>query len=385
MKIISRKSVSLLSAMLLSAALLAPAAAQEEEEGFTIGGALRYNFFVKMFEDAQGDISVSPDDVQFTWDTWRLNVGGQKAGILLDFEYRFYPNGNYHFIHHGWFGYRFGENTQLEVGVTQVPFGDLTYASHSWWFSGAYYLGLEDDYDMGLKLNSQIGAFDLSLAYFLMAEPQGTGATAASRYSYDVVPTSNTNQERNQVNARAAYDIAYGDLGSTEIGLSGQFGQIYNSAQDEYGSHLAAAIHADANVADFNIKGHAIYYGYNDVVDADGNELETITMGAYDWPYQVATEGMVYTAGIAYTLPVTFGPASITLYDDYSYIDKSNEDFNDAQQNIIGFLVAAGPMYNYFDFAMGKNHPWLGGPDFGVAEEDADWQYRFNVNLGYYF
>ena len=51
-------------------------------------------------------------------------------------------------------------------------------------------------------------------------------------------------------------------------------------------------------------------------------------------------------------------------------------------------LVTAGRLLTYFDFAFGKNHPWL-GPDYGSAlaagDPNADWELRFNINIGYYY
>jgi hypothetical protein len=55
---------------------------------------------------------------------------------------------------------------------------------------------------------------------------------------------------------------------------------------------------------------------------------------------------------------------------------------------VIGVLIAAGKLFTYVDFAFGKNHAWI-GPDYtlGFAEGNpsAQWEMRFNVNIGYYF
>jgi hypothetical protein len=73
---------------------------------------------------------------------------------------------------------------------------------------------------------------------------------------------------------------------------------------------------------------------------------------------------------------------------DYTYVDKSNENFYDTQHLIPGFLVTAGNLYTYVDYAMGKNQPWLTdnfGTGLGTGVKDPQWNTRFNINLGYYF
>jgi hypothetical protein len=112
-------------------------------------------------------------------------------------------------------------------------------------------------------------------------------------------------------------------------------------------------------------------------------------MGAYGSPYPVASKANMYVAGLAYTIPVEWGPiSSIQPYVDYTLIDKTNENFHDTEHLIPGFLVTAGGVYAYFDYAMGKNQPWLTedfGKGLGSGVEDPDWNKRFNINIGYYF
>lgn len=382
----------------------------QDDSGFSIGGAVRYNLLLTSYED--NDITVN--DGQFTWDTWRINVSGQNdAGVKLDFEYRFYPTFGTHFIHHGYVGYDFNEQNEIQIGVMQVPFGDQTYASHSWWFSGAYYMGLEDDYDMGFKYVKSKDNWNFALAYYFSPEPAGPSPTAieefpsygiggSGRYSYDIIPKAPvfledgtlvevgaSNQERNQVNGRAAYSFSIGEMGTSEIGLSGQYGGLYNSTLDEFGSHSAFAAHLDLNLNRFNIKPFVIFYNH-DAKNDDGSDADLVHMGAYgSGTYPVAAQATLYNLGIAYSLPVSIGPISnLTFYNDYTFTDKANDDFEDTQQNILGFMVTAGSVYTYFDIAMGKNQPWLTnsfGTGLGQGVEDADWNTRFNINIGYYF
>ena len=367
------------------------------DSSFKVGGAVRYNMLLTDY----GDDEINVADGEFSWDTWRLNVSGiNSAGIILDFEYRFYPTYGTHFIHHGYFGYDVAENNQIQLGVHQVPFGDQNWASHSWWFSGAYYMGLEDDYDIGLKYVRTGEAWDFTLAYYNQAEPAGPSPTSvekwpsygvggSGRYSYDIIPSEgNSIRERNQFNARAAYKFPLAGK-TSEVGFSAQVGQLYNSFLDDYGSHSAFALHLDANINRFNIKAFGIYYNHT-VKNDEGVETDLVYMGAYgSGVYPVAAEAMVYNLGLAYTIPVTFGPvSSMMFYNDYTLTDKVMESFHDTQQNILGCMLSAGSVYTYIDMAMGKNQPWLTnsfGQGLGAGVKDAPWNIRYNINIGYYF
>ncbi|HKK24837.1 MAG TPA: hypothetical protein VJ941_04380, partial [Gracilimonas sp.] len=178
--------------------------AQDDEASLSVGGAVRYNVLLTDYEDG----TIDNNDGQFTWDTWRINVNAEKNGVKLNFEYRFYPTFNTHFVKQGWLGYDFDDKNNIQIGVTQVPFGNLQYNSHNWWFQGPYYVGLEDDHDMGIKYTHTAENWDLMAAYFFQPEPAGPAGGSGSfgfggsgRYSYDIVPTGNqSNYERNQLN-----------------------------------------------------------------------------------------------------------------------------------------------------------------------------------------
>jgi len=359
-----------------------------------VGGALRLNAFYKSWDQENKDLGGD-----FAFDTFRINVDGSFQGIGVSAEYRFYQG--YNMLHHGYFDYVFKDSTALVVGVSRVPFGLLPYASHNWFFNITYYLGLEDDYDAGVKVVLPGENLNLAFAFYKTDEGSYTGDSIDSaRYSYDVVHTDEnelgyagvlgprTNSEVNQLNARAAYTLRHGGRSSTELGVSAMYGGLYNSTTTDTGRHWAGALHLNGNYGRFNVMLEALSYGFEPENPA-GQDDRFIVKGAYDAPYKVASEGSIYMANIAYTLPIknkTFD--SITFYNDFSYLKKSEDSFTDSAQNVLGALVAAGRLVTYIDAAFGKNHPWI-GPDYGraLAEGDsgAGWELRFNINIGYYF
>jgi hypothetical protein len=399
---------------------IAPVKAQEadDEDYLNIGGALRINLVSQHYENES-----TPQNTYATLDTWRINVDASYSGVVLDFEYRFYPTFNTHFIHHGYLGYNFSDDLNMQLGVTRVPFGNLNYNSNSWWFLIPYYVGLEDDYNMGIKFIYDINPkLNIAAAYFRQSDPAGPaygiasfGGPGAGTYSYNIIPDEDgvlsetgapsSVREMNQFNLRTVYQLHE----STEVGFSGQIKGIYNSVLNdtEYGN--AWALHSQSNFGNFNLKLQYTSYNYK-ARDDEGNLLNRIQMGAYGDPYYgdgVAARASIITAGLAYNIPVNWGPiSSILPYFDYSMMTKDGEltpgENAEAYQHtymiVPGFMITAGKVYTYVDFALGKNHPWLTdsfGTGLGAGHlneqgspipvNDIDWNLRFNVNIGYYF
>jgi hypothetical protein len=369
---------------------------EEKESAQSLQLDLRFAVRVNLFRKSW---VTGSEKSKAEFDTIMLGLDASHGQVLTSWQYRFYDG--YNMLHHGYVGYRFDDNSEVQIGVHQKPFGLLPYASHNYFFNLTYYVGLEDDYDLGAKLILDRKPFDLQFAYYLRDEGSYAGDSIDSaRYSYDIVDTDaselgaagvttpRTNQERNQLNARLAYTIEHTDVGSTEIGCSAEWGQIRNDTTDRSGDHWAAAVHLNGNYDRFNLQLQAARFS-NHPENPPGQDDRFIVRGAYDAPYKVAAEGWLFVANLAYKLPVEGPPVdAITLYTDYSYLLKSESAFRDSQQFVVGASLEAGPALIYIDFAFGKNHPWL-GPDYSAAlaegDPNADWELRFNVNVGFYF
>ena len=382
-----------------------------------VGGALRYNYVYRDW--AEGQYGSGGGEVDF--DTARINLSLDKEQWIGALEYRFYrPEAGsykwqvdnttsdndywYSMLHHGWLGYRFDDSSEVHVGVHQVPFGIQPYASHNWFFQLAYYVGLEDDYDLGIKYIKKAAPWTLKLAYYVQDEGHYFGrSNDSARYSYDLVEdpcwdgTSPANEEDGQVNARLTYTLAHGEKGQTEFGLSGQYGLIENGNSGDHGDHYALGLHTNTTYNRWNVMAQTIRYEYSPenvpALDtaAPYQDGSYVVMGAYDAPYRVASKGWVHSLGVSYKLPINNVDwiDSITFYDDYSILVKDESDWSDSQQNVLGAMIASGGFYIYCDIASGKNNPWL-GPGWtnslaNTAGETNDWDTRFNINVGYYF
>lgn len=361
-----------------------PESKPEDEPFLDIGGALRFNYNLSTWKEDQlergGD---------FGFDIFRINVLAAYKGIKLNAEYRHYAEGfGGGMLKQGWFQYDFSEASQIQVGLNQVPFGIQQYNSNNWFFNMTYYVGFEDDHDMGIKYIRDTGRWKWQAAYYKSAEDLVFSAAEGSpdRYSYDIL---GRNKENNQLDFKVVRRL--GDSLAHELGISTQGGLLYNIDTEENGTRYAGAIHYEYKTghSPWNIKLQAMFYRINPEY-APGNNLNFVEMGAYGANYNVANKGEIYTAGIAYHIPLeTRLLQGITLYDNYGYYNKRVSGFENSHMNVLGALWTAGPMYIYTDAAFGYNQPWL-GPEWENAftagtPGDTDWHMRFNINLGYYF
>lgn len=376
----------------------------------TIGGAMRVNYILGSYPNGGSGPSRGGNGGNFELDTFRINMGLDYERLLGKLEYRWY-NG-YNFIHTGWLGYELDDTSEVQLGVTRVPFGPGPYGvSQSWFFDQHYYVGLADDPDLGIKYVTQNGPWSLDLAYFFSSEWNGNGTSADSaRYGYDAVKwrsglDSNGNvvsapvngyQERNQFNLRAIYGFGDERL-HTDLGISLEYGQLKGQRADD-GSHWAASAHMVNQLGNFRIASQLTRYE----IDIDSNNPwgsdDVIPMGAYDFAWPVATRAWVPAISLSYKYETGWIPwlDYVLPYLEYSNILKDVHDFHDSEMWVLGAAWANGGWYIYTDLAYSDGNYFVGDDgdnysnifhgvgDFGVTGNDK-WNYRFNINLGYYF
>lgn len=354
----------------------------QEKPKISVGGALRFNYNLSSWKEGQkkrgGD---------FGYDMFRVNFNAKYKDVYLNAEYRLYSDAfGGGVLKQGWMGYKFTDIDEIQVGLTQVPFGIQQYNSHNWFFNLTYYVGLEDDHDMGLKYIHAGKKFAYHLAFFKGPEELNFGnnsQSSTSRYSYDVV---GRNKEVNQVNGKFIYK--FGNKAANRLGISAQYGSLYNLDTKKNGDHYALAAHYEFTQNRWNVKAQALTASHNPK-NAEGESRDIIAFGAYGAPYQVAADFKLYSLAISKNIPVNLGPISnLEFYNDFGYMEKQKSEFQDSYMNVTGVLVTVGQVYTYIDYAAGYNHSWLGGnfeDDFAAGNPDAKLEARFNVNIGYYF
>ena len=374
-----------------------------------IGGAIRANYVNGDYtETGQDGPERGGNGGDMELDTFRVNLDYAKDAWVAKAEYRWYTG--YNFLHTGWIGYNFSDTSQIQVGLNRVPFGVGAYGpANSWFFDQHYYVGLADDMDVGVKYSTKRGHLSIDLAYYFRAEQSFNGDTAESaRYSYDIIDNGGEYshyEERNQVNGRIIYSMSDIAL-PTDIGVSLQWGQLKaDEAFAEDSDAWAASVHSKSTLNNWTLMLQLTQYNYNaDYNAGTGLTNDLITMGAFDFPWPVASEGLIPAVALSYTWkPPVDWIDSIKFYNDYSVILKDatlpdGTDFNDSAMNVTGMAIASGGWYIYVDYAYSNGNYFVGNEgdsygadyasssvgDFGADLNDK-WNGRFNINFGYYF
>ncbi|MCV6639363.1 porin [Candidatus Albibeggiatoa sp. nov. NOAA] len=351
--------------------------ATEPEASLEIGGAFTANYTYdgsnKNHRETKGDLSFS---------YVRLGIKGQYDNILFDAQYRWYDYMD--IVHHAWIGYQFNDEWQTQLGITQTPFGIMPYTSHNYWEGVDFYMGLED-LDMGIKAIYDNAPWNLQLAFF--KNEDYSSSSNLDRYSFDIVTTDDqANKEANQFNTRLTYTLDHGNDNSSEFGLSGQIGQLYNTTTQDSGHHWAVGLHWEGNYNGWNPQFQLAHYKYAPK-NPEGVSDDIVMIGAYGGAFPKSAEGTVLIANIAKDFNVNWGKLKkLTCYNDYSVLFKKPENHHDSHLNTLGCSFGIGPVYTYVDFIAGKNMFYLGDSNgLGAGQADADWETRFNINIGYYF
>ncbi|RTR30130.1 hypothetical protein [Shewanella atlantica] len=368
-------ALSALVAAMTIVGLSIPVAA---EDGIDVGGAVRVNYAYKDYSEASKD-----KGGDLTFDMAAIKFNGKKGDWGLSAEYRFTSSTDY--IKYGYGYYDIDTDWQLQFGINKVPFGNPGFISNSFWFGIPYYLGFEDDHDIGIKAVYESNSWHTDLAFYKSPEygPGENKRYATDLYTGTINGTEYHNEETNQLNLRQTYKFEHAG-GSTTVGGSVQVGQIYNSKTGNTGDRYAAALHLDSSYNGWNLQLQAMQYEYDAADAADPNK---IGVSVVSWQYEIASKGQSYSANIAKIVSTDWG--SLKFYNDFGLMtpDVEDQSYDDSLQNVTGVAIAAGATYTMIDFIMGKNMTFstANNDHVGLPEMGDDWDKRVNINFGYYF
>lgn len=339
-----------------------------------VGGAFRYTFMRNSWDSNQ-----KKKGGQLIFDTMILSAKGELSGIDFAIESRYYAESSGGFmLHNGYIGCLLTKELKLKVGMPRTPFGLMPYTGHNFMFNMPYYIGFEDDADLGLVLEYNKGNWEAQFNFAKNSEDVFSNKN--KRYAYDL---SGDNEEINQLTGRIAYH--FGTNNQNEIGLSLQGGQIFNTITEKKGYKYAYALHGSFQIKQWDIKAQTIIYRFG---AKEATERDAITMGAFAADYEVDTRGLLHCLSIGYLIPVNHRLLNdIKIYNDISMLQKTITGHHDSYMNSLGCQLHTGPVYVLVDFVLAKNQPWIGN-NYQYALSTGNqkgWNNRFNINLGIYF
>ena len=393
--------------------------AEDKKSPIKIGGAMRVGYAYGTYESGDPDKphrrSEKIGDVDL--EIFRLNADFDYSNVISRLEYRWYDT--YSMIHTAWLGYNLGELGTVKAGIVRVPFGPGPYGvSSSWFFDQHFYVGLADDMDLGIRWSDTMGKLALDVGYFLQSEPQTDGSSlASSRYSYDIVKWAekadadgkaewgageNGFDEQHQLNLRGIYTLEK----IADVGVSLQYGLLKGTDVDDDGAnHYALSAHMKNTFSDFTVFSQFSYYAYNITDETPWGTGDLIPMGAYDFAWPIASKGMIPALNLRYNGIDASGISwisSVTPYVEASTILKAVDNFNNSSLVTLGASwTFFGALYVYSDLALSNGNGFVGNVDadgnvedyaniytgagdYGANGNDA-WNWRINVNFGYYF
>ena len=163
------------------------------------------------------------------------------------------------------------------------------------------------------------------------------------------------------------------------------------------GDHWALSVHMVNNIGALTVSSQITRYEIRIDGDNPWGTDELFPSGAYDFAWLSASRAWLPAVSVSYSIEV---PSLAWLdyvlpYIEYSSIIKDSSTQNDSSMLIVGAAWAAGGWYIYSDLAWSDGNLFVGndGDNYSLADGVGDWgangndrwNYRFNLNLGYYF
>ncbi len=371
-------------------------AAEDDADGaWTFGGAIRARYDYRSYTD--------PTVSRISLDVIRVKANYDSSSWFAAGQYRFYGGaypydytnevGRINFPEFAYVGFKFSPEHRIVAGLNQVPFGLLPYASSTFYETIANVVGLEDVHNLGVKYQYTSGPLDLQLGFYPRDGGDWAGTSRDSnRYSVNVVDADSfvaggsNNEERNLWVARAAYTFAHSEHSSSEVGLSAMHSTLRNRDTREDGERDAYALHYLGKFDRFGVMAEVARQDMaprNPVAVGE----DTVTFGAFDGSFNVASKGTVYSVDLSYAVDWKWRFISdVKPYVNYSIYAKDKSGFEDSERLLAGVQFAAGPLYIYTEYRLGRNDPYTGDFTQGAAAGgDDEWKRSLYMNVGYYF
>lgn len=350
---------------------------KSEKPKFTINGAFRVHYKDEFYNETR-----KKEGGEFGFDLFGLVINASYKDFKVFADMRFMPASSGGTMpKEGWIGYDFQNGDDIQVGLVEDPFGNLDYNSYSWFLGIGYALGFEGKYAMGAKYHHKGKTWDWQVAFMKNAMETFTNDPDLRDNQWSASVVGN-NKEINQLSGQLLYKVKANDF-SHKLGVSGQFGQLYNFVDNIMGTRNAFAVHYNMDYKNLGIKAEVYRYEFN----PKGMNPEYVDMGSFNYTYQVVSKGDVYALSAKYSIPFKGKSLNeIAFYSEYGYLEKKY-NLKATQMLTNGVLIRIlDGIYTYVEYVAGKNHPFLGDNQASLYNDyNNKWHARLQCNIGYYF
>ena len=363
-----------------------------KEGQFKVSGAVRTRFLHKDYAD-QAIQGTNNDDWKLS--DIKLVLSYENPNWIASVDTRCYQYDSLCdavFLKDAWAGYKFNDEQRLTIGLQFIDFGYDRLWGNSYYETILNTVGLEDIQNLGVKYRFKNEDYHLALGFYPRDGGNFKGTSKdSSRYSGNFVQADDLNEgtnieEKNMWIGRASKKINLNKAHAlkTEIGASYWHSDLENQRTGLDGTRDAWNVFA---LTELNAWQWLFVAGAQDIKNADNLHPQYSTIGAFDFPYQVANKAKFVVNELSYTVDKPlFKLENIKPYISYSQFLKDESGFKDSER------LMAGVYFNYKaigvqgEYIWSKNDPMTGGSGNGLAQGDSNrWNQLFYLSLGYYF
>lgn len=296
------------------------------------------------------------------------------------------------FLKKAWVGYKLSDQQRITAGLQPVDFGFGEFWGSSYYETLLNTVGLEDIDNLGIKYKFADDKYNLTLGFYPTDGGKYKGTSKdSSRYSGNFVEADDlmvgTNiEEKNMWIARGSrkFELDKAQKFSTELGGSVWYSDLENKRTDVDGHRKSWNVFAQTQ---YQAWQWMFLAGKQDVTNGDDLFPNSSTIGAFDYPYQVANKGKYLVNEINYTFAQPFHQIeNIKSYISHSRFFKDEDGYKDSERLIAGVYFNYKAIGIQGEYIMSKNDPMVGGGADGLAQGSSnDWDKLFYLSIGYYF
>lgn len=296
------------------------------------------------------------------------------------------------FLKDAWAGYKISNQQRISVGFQSVDFGFGRLWGNSYYETLLNTVGLEDIQNLGMKYQFKDDQYNFILGFYPTDGGNYKGTSKdSSRYSGNFVEVDDLTQgtdinEKNMWITRFSrkFELNATENFSTEIGGSYWYSELQNHRTDQHGNRRTWSIFSTTN---YQAWQWLFLFGEQNIKNGDDLLPNTSTIGAFDYPYQVANKGQYMANEINYTFAKPFHQLeNIKPYVSYSRFYKDESGYQDSDRLIAGLYFNYKKVGIQGEYILSRNDPMTGSGADGLAQGDSNqWNKLFYLSIGYYF